>query len=220
MTSAEFLMFARGPMIQVAGFVFALGLLVRLVEILMLGRSENLAEKRGSGFQGGLRTIISRFFPADQNTFKRSAVTVVAGYVFHVGLFFIIFFLTPHIALFKHLVGFSWPALSTPIIDFLTVLALIAMVVLLWRRLTHPLLKFLSTGEDFIAWTVTFLPLLTGYMSYHHLLLPYNWLLGFHIASVALFLVVFPFTKLMHTFTFFLARWYIGSMAGEKGVRQ
>jgi len=145
---------------------------------------------------------------------------VVAGYVFHIGLFVVILLLTPHIQLSKSLLGFGWPALPTPIVDFFTVLTLVAMVVILWRRATHPLMRFLSTYEDYVVWIVTFLPLLSGYMSYHHLLLPYQWMLGLHILSVALLLIVFPFTKLMHTFTLFLARWYNGTIAGEKGIRQ
>jgi nitrate reductase gamma subunit len=220
MTGADFLLWVRGPAIQIAAFIFFFGVLLRLFEVLMLGRKKNLAEFRGNGFVSGLRTIVTRSFPADTNTLKRSLLTVITGYVFHIGLFVVILLLTPHIQLFKSLLGFGWPGLPTPIVDFFTVLALVAMVVILWRRATHPLMRFLSTYEDYIVWIVTFLPLLSGYMSYHHLFLPYQWILGLHILSVALLLIVFPFTKLMHTFTLFLARWYNGSMAGEKGIRQ
>jgi len=220
MTGADFLLWVRGPAIQVAAFIFFFGVLLRLFEVLMLGRKKNLAELRGSGFVGGLRTVVTRSFPADSNTLKRSLFTVVTGYVFHIGLFVAILLLTPHIQLSKSVLGFGWPALPTPIVDFFTVLTLVAMVVILWRRVTHPLMRFLSTFEDYVVWIVTFLPLLSGYMSYHHLFLPYQWMLGLHILSVALLLIVFPFTKLMHTFTLFLARWYNGSMAGEKGIRQ
>ena len=31
-------------------------------------------------------------------------------------------------------------------------------------------------------------------------------------------MIVFPFTKLMHAFTLFMARWYNGAIAGYKGV--
>ena len=67
-------------------------------------------------------------------------------------------------------------------------------------------------------WTVTFLPLLTGYLAYHRLVNPYPLILGLHILSVNLFLVVFPFTKLTHVFTAFIARWYNGAIFGRKGV--
>ena len=220
MSGAEFLLFVRGPVIAVAAFIFVLGVALRLIEILMLGRAENLAELRGSGSKGGALTIVKRFLPADTNSFRRSMPTIVAGYVFHIGLLVVIFLLTPHIEFIQSVFHLSWPGLPTPVIDFFAVTALIAMIFILWRRVSNRLLRFLSTGEDYLLWAVTFLPLLTGYLSYHHLLLPYSWMLGIHILSVALLLVVFPFTKLMHTFTLFIARFYNGAIAGEKGVQQ
>jgi nitrate reductase gamma subunit len=89
---------------------------------------------------------------------------------------------------------------------------------ILFRLLTHPVMRQLSSTGDYIVWLVTFLPLLTGYLTYHHLLLPYTQMLAWHIVSVELLLIVFPFTKLMHTFTLFLARFYTGAVAGRKGV--
>jgi len=44
-------------------------------------------------------------------------------------------------------------------------------------------------------------------------------LLAIHILSVELLLVVFPFTKLMHTFTVVLSRWYGGAISGYRGVK-
>ncbi len=39
-----------------------------------------------------------------------------------------------------------------------------------------------------------------------------------HILSVELLLVVAPFSKLTHMFSFALARWFQGSTAGHRGV--
>jgi nitrate reductase gamma subunit len=61
--------------------------------------------------------------------------------------------------------------------------------------------------------------LLTGYLAYHRMLNPYPLVLGIHILSVELLMVVFPFTKLMHALTFLIARWYNGAIAGRKGVQ-
>ena len=43
-------------------------------------------------------------------------------------------------------------------------------------------------------------------------------LLAIHILSVELLMVVFPFTKLIHAFTLFMARYYNGAISGYKGV--
>jgi nitrate reductase gamma subunit len=93
------------------------------------------------------------------------------------------------------------------------------MLAILWRRLTHPVMKLLSTTGDYLAWTLTFLPLLTGYMTFHHLWFNYTGLLATHILTAELLLVFFPFTKLTHTFTLFIARWYNGVISGERGVQ-
>jgi len=219
MNSAEFLLWVRGSGLNIALTIFTVGIVVRLVEILMLGRKQNLAELRAKGASAGFRTIFSRSIPPDRNSMRRSMFTFIAGYGFHIGLFVAIFLLTPHIQLFESALGFGWPALPTPVVDLFTVIALISLLAILWHRLTHPVVRYLSTPQDYVVWGATFLPLLTGYMSYHHLWFPYSWLLGIHILSVEFLLILFPFTKLTHAFTLFISRWYTGMMAGEKGVQ-
>lgn len=219
MTSAEFLLWVRGPGLQIAAVIFAFGIILRFFEIYMMGRKKNLSAKRASGTGAGFRTIAKRFLPADSETMRRSMFTVVAGYIFHIGLFVTLFLFVPHIELFDALTGISWPGLPNPVVDFFTVISMIALLALMWQRLTKPVLRMLSTGHDHLVWTLTFLPLLTGYLAYHHLFIPYTWMLAFHILSVELLMILFPFTKLMHAFTLFVSRWYTGSMAGEKGVK-
>ena len=219
MNSAEFLLWVRGTGLNIAVAIFAFGILIRLLEIFMLGRKQNLAELRNSGTGAGFRTLFSRSIPPDKNSMRRSMFTFITGYGFHIGLFVVIFLLTPHIQLFESLLGFGWPALPTPVVDLFAVIAMISLLALLFHRLTHPVVKYLSTSQDYLVWAVTFLPLLTGYMSYHHLWFPYSWLLGIHILSVEVILILFPFTKLTHAFTLFISRWYTGMMAGEKGVQ-
>lgn len=219
MNSAEFLLWVRGTGLNIAVAIFTFGMLIRLVEIFMLGRKRNLAELRANGVSAGLRTIFSRSMPANKNCLRRSMFTYITGYGFHIGLFVVIFLLTPHIQLFESLLGFGWPALPTPLVDLFAVIAMICLMAILWRKLTHPVVSYLSTPHDYLVWAATFLPLLTGYMSYHHLWFPYSWLLGVHILSVEFLLVLFPFSNLTHAMTLPISRWYTGMMAGEKGVQ-
>ena len=95
---------------------------------------------------------------------------------------------------------------------------IIALIVVLANRITDPVKRFLSTLEDYLTWTLTLLPLLTGYLAYHHLFLNYTLMLALHILTVELLLVALPFTKLFHTFSLFAARWYNGDISGRKGV--
>ena len=217
MTEIELLSWARGPGLQIATVIFVAGVVIRIFEILMLGRKANLAEAKGSEMSSGMRTIVTRTIP-DKSTFKRSSVTIVAGYIFHIGMFISFFFFAPHILFFKDLIGISWPALPTTVIDAFAVITIIALLAVLVNRLTNKVMRFLTNFEDILTWFLTFLPLLTGYIAFHRIGFTGPSLLAIHLLSVELLLVVFPFTKLMHTFTLFLARWYNGAISGYRGV--
>lgn len=217
MTEIEFLNWVRGPGFQIAVVIFIAGVIIRLAEILMLGRKTSLAEPKGSEMASGLRTIVTRSVP-DASTFKRSAFTITAGYIFHIGLFVTIFLFAPHILFFKDVIGLSWPALPTAVVDAVAVVSIISLLAILVHRMRDNVLRFLTTWEDYLVWMVTILPLITGYIAFHRIGATAPTLLAIHILSVELLLVVFPFTKLMHAFTVFLSRWYNGAISGFRGV--
>ncbi|MGD2083338.1 MAG: hypothetical protein PVF91_10245 [Chromatiales bacterium] len=213
----DFLAWVRGPLFDGALVIFIVGVLWRLLEIVMLGRKRELSEPAGNAAYGGLRTIAMRFWP-EPGGLKKSAVIVIGGWVFHLGFFIALLLYVPHIELVHQAFGVSWPGLPSPVVDAATVIGMVALVVLLLHRLTDPVRRFLSTFQDYLIWAMAFLPLLTGYLAYHHIVEPYTTALALHILSVEILMVVFPFTKLMHTFTLFMGRWYNGAMAGHRGV--
>ena len=215
----EFLTWVRTDAFNIAISIFVVGIIVRVMEILLLGRKKDLSEARGSEWGAGFKNIISRSI-VDKGTFKRNSFIVVVGYLWHIGFVIILLFSIPHIELINATIGIKWPGLANPLIDMATVITMASLIALLIHRLTHPVLKFISTFEDYFVWLLTFLPLLTGYIAYHRMLGPYPLALGLHILSIELLMVVFPFTKLMHAFTLFIARWYTGAMAGRKGIDQ
>jgi len=114
--------------------------------------------------------------------------------------------------------GFGWPALPTPVVDAVAVVTIICLLVVLVNRLNNKVMRYLTNFEDLLTWFVTIAPLLTGYLAFHRMGFSAPTLLALHILSVELLLVVFPFTKLMHAFTLFLARWYNGAISGYRGV--
>jgi len=217
MTEIELLSWARGPGLQIATVIFVAGVVIRVFEILMLGRKSNLAEPKGPEMSSGLRTVVNRTFP-DRSTFKRSSVTIVAGYFFHIGLFITFFFFAPHILFVRDVIGFGWPSLPTAIVDAFAVITIISLLAALVNRLTNKAMRYLTNFEDLLTWFLTLLPLVTGYIAFHRIGFTAPTLLAVHLLSVELLLVVFPFTKLMHAFTLFLARWYNGAISGYRGV--
>jgi nitrate reductase gamma subunit len=217
MSELQFLTWVRGLGLNIAIGIFILGVLWRLIEIYSLGRKRDLAVPRRRPGASGFHTVWRRSL-APPGMLKRSPVSYIGGYIFHVGLAIVVFLFAPHIKLIDGLLGLSWPALPSPVIDAVTVVTLAAMVVLLVDRINNRVKRFLSTFEDYFTWALTFLPLLTGYLAVKHLLLPYTTMLALHILSVELLLIAIPFTKLFHAITLFASRWYNGDIHGRKGV--
>jgi nitrate reductase gamma subunit len=213
----QFLLWTKGPMFDWAIAIFALGLLARILEIMVLGRKPNYAEARGSEWGPGFKTIWTRSF-ADPGTFKRAGFDVLVGWIWHIGFIVVLFLFIPHIELIESVLGLSWPGLPNPIVDAVSAVTIVGMVAALIHRMRDPVKRHISMKEDYLVWAVTFLPVLTGYIAYHRLIDPYPLALGLHILSVEIFLIVLPFTKLTHIFTAFIARWYNGAIFGRKGV--
>jgi len=216
-TGVALLNWARGPGLQIALVIFIVGVAIRFMEMWLLGRKPDLSEARGSSMAGGWRTLFTRSLPME-GALKRSPLVFLGGYVFHLGFLITFLFYAPHILFLRGATGFTWPALPAYLIDVVGLISIAALVALLVHRLTDPVRRFLSRPGDYVAWTATFLPLLTGYFAYHRLLTDYTTMLALHVLSFELLLVMIPLTKLMHTFTFAVARWYNGAISGRKGV--
>ena len=217
MNNDLFLTWVRGTGLNISIGIFLLGMLWRLFEIYSLGRKPDLAVPRHRAGASGLHTMFRRSVPPP-GMFKRSPVSYVGGYVFHIGLFIIVFLFAQHIKLIQELTGLSWPALPAQFIDATAVVTLATLLMVLVERINRPVKRFLSSFGDYAAWALTFLPVLTGYLANRHLLLPYTAMLALHIFSVELLLIFLPFTKLMHAFTLWGSRWYNGDANAKKGV--
>ena len=217
MTALELLTWARGTGLSLALAICAFGILLRLFEIFSLGRKADLSPPRDASPGSGWRTIVSRSLPPP-GLFKRSPVTYIGGYVFHIGFAITLFFFVPHIELVRGLSGLSWPGLPMQVVDIAAVAAILALFAVLASRLMNPVKRFLSGFQDYLAWLLTLLPLLTGYLAFHHVVADYTLMLALHVLSVELLLVALPFTKLFHTISVFVSRWYNGDIFGRKGV--
>lgn len=213
MSDMDMLIWARGIGLRWALAVFVFGMIVRAFEIFSLGRKRDLSLARTNSPGSGWRTIASRSLMS-----HGSSVTRALSYTFHFGLLVVMLFFIPHIQLVRNTLGLSWPGLPTPLVDAVALLTLATLLVVLAYRMLDPVKRFLSTFEDYFTLALAFLPLLTGYLAFHHQLLPYTLMLALHILSVELLLVCMPFTKLTHFATLFMARWYNGDIAAKKGV--
>jgi nitrate reductase gamma subunit len=144
-----------------------------------------------------------------------------SGYAWHIAYFAAFLLFGPHMPFVRQFLGFSWPTLPNAWVLALAAIALALLLVLLIRRMVNPVLRIISTVDDYISAVVTILPLITGLAASAHLQLfgvRYEQLLGLHILSVCALLIWFPFGKLMHLFLTFPARFQAGVLLQRKGV--
>jgi nitrate reductase gamma subunit len=211
---------ARGPALQGALAIFALGVMWRLVSLLLLPWSKDKSEVRPDAppaLVAAARGFVRHMWPAAPYA-RRTLLTTLNGYVFHLGLAVVVFGFAQHILFIEGLTGLSWPHLPTGVISAVAVITLASLFAALARRISNPVTRLISTFNDYLSWLVTTLPVVTGLIAVGHFWEPYETLLAIHILSVAALLVWFPFGKLMHAFLVFLTRSETGIFYSRRGV--
>jgi len=219
----DVLTFARGPLFYAALVVFVAGMLYRLVRILMLGWSKDRIPPKGSKAAGVVKTyakglLVWPFIPWVKRTFDRNPVIYLAGGLFHLSLFVVVILGTAHMLVWKSLLGFGWPTLPLPIVDWLAAVGIVAMLVLLIHRIVNPVMKLLTGPAEWTNWALVFLPMVTGYIMTHHLFFRYEVLFSLHMLSVDLLLIYLPFSRIAHFVFYFFSRTIHGIEFGKRAV--
>jgi nitrate reductase gamma subunit len=211
-----FLAFVEGPLWYAAVVIFLAGIGLRFYEILARGVKPDLAVPRTAGTAGALRTVVSRSWTA--KGFSSGAVFhLIAGYMFHIGLFVLLFFAVPHVEFIEErILGFGWTPAPHWVFIAASDLAFAGLILLWLRRVMHPVMRQISTFDDHASAWLTFAVMFTGCMA---LLQGSDALRAIHMLSVCLLMIYFPFSRLMHAFTFVLSRGYTGAVMGRKGVQ-
>jgi nitrate reductase gamma subunit len=143
----------------------------------------------------------------------------LTGYIWHIGFFMTVLLYEPHIAFFKSILGFGWPGLPSHLVVIPAAITLAIVVMLTIRRMIHPVMRMITTSDDYISLIVIILALVTGLMAYAHLGLRYETMLALHFISVELLFIWTPFSKLAHSIFWLLSRYRIGTYFERKGVK-
>jgi len=210
-----FLEFVEGPLWYAALIIFLTGVTWRIVSILRIGVSKDLAPAKGSAAKGAVAANIRRFFPRKE-ILSQGRLQIFAGYLFHIGLLLLLFFAAPHIEFIEQrLLGISWPAMPHWAFILTAEMAFAGLILLYLWRLINPVLKQISTKDDHIGSLLVFVVMLTGCLA---LAESFAGLKALHMLTVEMLMVYFPFSRLMHAFTFVLSRGYTGATFARRGV--
>ena len=210
-----FLQFVEGPLWYLAATIFLAGAAWRLAGLLRLGRKPDLAPPRASAAAGFLIGNLRHFLP--RTTFVlRTYVHLIGGYAFHLGLFVLLLFAAPHVDFIdKRILGIDWPALPRWLFILTAEIAFAGLILLWVRRICDPVMRQISDRDDHIGSWLTFLVMLTGCLALEQ---SHDALRATHMLFVDLWLIYFPFSRLMHAFTFLLTRGFTGATYGRRGV--
>ncbi len=211
--------FARGPGLQWSLTIMIVGLCWRVVGVFLGRWRKDLSRPRSDALvQGGLRAIITRSAPAPELE-KNIHLQHLTGYIWHIGFFMTVLLYQPHIVFFKSILGFGWPGLPSHLVVIPAAITLAIVIMLTIRRMIHPVMRMITTSDDYISLIVIILALVTGLMAYAHMGLRYETMLALHFISVELLFIWTPFSKLAHSIFWLLSRYRIGTYFERKGVK-
>jgi nitrate reductase gamma subunit len=205
----------KGPLWYFSLAVFCIGVLWQLARIIFAAGKSDLSVARGSASSGAWRNVFSRFVP-HREIAPRIRLQVIAGYMFHLGLFALLFFAVPHVQfLEKNLLGFGWTPMPHWAFIVAAQFAFFGLILLWLRRMLNSVSRLISTTDDHIAAILTFVVMLTGCLALGKGFDALNLL---HFFTVELLMIYFPFSCLMHAFTFIPSRAFTGAWFGRRGI--
>ncbi len=128
----------------------------------------------------------------------------------------LLLFAAPHVKFIEErILGFGWTPAPYWVFIVASQFAFAGLILLWLRRLMHPVMRKISTFDDHAAAILIFVVMLTGCLA---LLQSHDSLRAIHMLTVCLLLIYFPFSRLMHAFTFMVSRGYTGAAMARKGV--
>ena len=216
---------ARGPGLAFSLALFAVGIAWRLYALYRRPRPVDLSEPRSRAVvAGALGGIVRRMWhPATLR--RRSLANTTFAYGYHIGLAVVFFGFAPHIAFVRRVTGLSWPAVPGIVFVVAVALAFVGLLYALMERLGSPVLRMLSGFDDYSAWVITFLPLVTGmglltlpFAATYPLMPDRPVAVAVHLMSLELLLAWLPFGKLSHAFLVFVSRATTGAAFARKGA--
>ena len=153
--------FIDGPLWYFSLAVFVIGVVWRLGSIIFASRKQDLSVARAAAAPASFKAVFSRFMPHKEIS-SQITIQVVAGYLFHLGLFALLFFAAPHVVfLEENLLGFGWTPMPHWAFIVAAQFAFLGLIMLWLRRLLNPVSRLISTRDDHVVAILTFIEMLT-----------------------------------------------------------
>jgi nitrate reductase gamma subunit len=220
------LQLAIGPLFRFTLAVLVLGL-ARLVVLSvwgMIGAVRQAGDRR-IPYARVVRETLSWLFPIRRLHTTRPVFSY-AAFTMHLGVVFAGLFLSNHLALLESNLGITWPAIYRPILDGLTLAAILGGLIILLSRIYIRNSRALSAAMDYILLLLILALLVSGYVAGRAWNpVPYDTLMLFHTLNGMALLLLIPFTKIAHCVLYPLIRfgselaWHLPPQGGSDVVQ-
>jgi nitrate reductase gamma subunit len=205
--------FVSGPLVWAAFIIFIGGSLYRLISMALLAKKKDYSVYEYWSFHYAARSIFRWLAPFGTVNMQRKPMMTLATFAFHLCAILAPVFLYAHIVLVKESWGISWGYISDTTIDIMTLVVIAGCIYFLFRRLSQPEVRYLTSSSDFVLLLMVAAPFITGFWAYH------QWpgaqvATLLHMLSGEILLAAIPFTRLSHMLFFPFTRGYIGSEFG------
>jgi len=167
--------FVRGPLVWIAFIGFFGGLLYRFIMMAKLAKKDKVVYATFDA-KYGLRSLLHWVIP-------------FAGVNMR------------HAVLWQESWGIRWWSLPEGVADIMTLVVIFACIFFIIRRLVRPEVRNVSYPSDFLLALLVMAPFVTGYVA-HQQWLPYKPMIIIHGLSGALWLLLIPWTRLVHMLWF------------------
>jgi nitrate reductase gamma subunit len=217
---------AKGPVFRFTLVFLVLGL-ARLIILSIWGMVAAIrrAGDRNLPYAQIIKETLSWLFPIHR-LHRTRPVFSYASFILHLGIIFASLFLSNHIAILQSNVGIAWPAIYRPILDGLTLAAIVAGAYLLLFRIYFRSARSLSKAMDYVLLLLILNIFVSGYVAGRTWNpVPYDTLMLFHTINGVVLLILMPFTKIAHCVLYPLIRlgseiaWHLTPQGGSDVVK-
>lgn len=220
----EWLEWARGPVFRFAFLFMVLGMFrLMALNLLSLRSVARRAGNKEIPVARVLRSTVQWLLPHG-GAVSRDPVFTMASVLFHIAMIFTPVFLGAHILLWQRGLGVSWPALSQPLADTLTLVGVAAGLILIVQRIFARASRELSRPQDYLLPVLITTIFASGFLAMHPAVSPFSYdaTMLLHVICGNLMIVVLPFSKLSHALLFPITRlisemaWHLAPDAGQQ----
>jgi nitrate reductase gamma subunit len=205
--------FSRGPLVWIAFIVFVGGTIYRVIRVYQDSKKERVVHPYMS-LRHGIRSIAHWLIPFGARNMRMRPLFTILSFLFHLCLLLTPIFLLGHVMLFEQSWGVSWWTLPDSLANVMTIVVVLVVIVFGLRRIAHPVVRFVTRVSDWVLLVIVAGPFVTGLMAYYQFL-DYRTVMIVHMWSGALWLMVIPFTRIVHMIFFPFTRAYMGSEFGH-----